>query len=309
MKELWDSDLFDDVDDKNTYRNFVFTSFNEQPPEFSDSMIRLMYATETCPTTGKKHYQGYVSWTSGKSIKSSYKHLGKVWCKPAKADFQASWDYIHGPYNKDGKHKPENPTFVMHGDPPAPGGRSDLKRVADLISSGDQTVDDVLENDKHMFHLYERTLNRIEDLRLEKMRRTWRTEVCWFYGANCGSTWDIPYNPAAYVHGHTHWWDRYKLQEIVQFQNFTQDMASKNVLKSLMGSADLRLPRRYRACVPFMAKEVDIYCSEGPWKYIGDDEWERSNFLNNPCFHLYARNGNTFEEIDKKKYYSEMMNS
>lgn len=49
------------------YRNYVFTSYQVNPPEYDDNnMSYLIYQQEKCPTTGNLHWQGYVEFKGQK---------------------------------------------------------------------------------------------------------------------------------------------------------------------------------------------------------------------------------------------------
>lgn len=303
MDEFPDEEKYLQFLDKTTYRNFVFVSWREhEPPKFDPAkMVRMMYAPERTQA-GRFHWQGFVAWKSPHSTKSAYKALDKQMAVPAKGDFYSNLAYIQGPYdNGKGKTKPLNPDFVLHGEPPAPGGRDDLAQLKRKISDGDMSVVDVLNNDPHMFHLYERTLNRAEDERLKKVRRTDKTRMTWYECPNLGHLHDIEENPDAYEKGHGNWWDDYDLQETVEFHDFTADMIAKNELTALMGSASLRLPRRYRHPVPFMAKQVNIYCRRDPWDFFPDDV--RSIMIHSPLFTYMIRDGDNWRPINKHAYY------
>lgn len=51
-------------------RSYCFTSYLESKPEFDDELIRyLVFQQETCPSTGRKHWQGYVEFFKPTSIK------------------------------------------------------------------------------------------------------------------------------------------------------------------------------------------------------------------------------------------------
>ncbi len=82
-------------------RDYVFTSFQDTEPIFdSDAMRYLMYAEEICPTTGKKHYQGYVYYKSQRSLKSSKKMLGECHHEAVKGTFEENLKYIQEDMNR-----------------------------------------------------------------------------------------------------------------------------------------------------------------------------------------------------------------
>lgn len=58
-----------------TDRNWAFTSWIE--PKFNpETTAGLLYGYETCPTTGKKHYQGYIEFKNPKRYKEVKRIIG-----------------------------------------------------------------------------------------------------------------------------------------------------------------------------------------------------------------------------------------
>lgn len=69
----------ENTDGSGKYHNYVFTSYQEMPPDWlAEKMHFLAYQQEICPTTGKKHWQGYVEWKHQPQRSACQKLLGSV---------------------------------------------------------------------------------------------------------------------------------------------------------------------------------------------------------------------------------------
>jgi len=253
-------------------RKWVFTSFLEDPPIHDEKKVRyLLYAPEECPTTGKKHWQGFAYFKNEVSFKTAQKSLKclKQHFEPAIADsMECQRSYIVGPYEKEGKVKPYNPQFVEIGDPPNQGKRSDLNDLKDRILSGDTTCDTVICEDPIMYHQYGRTLDKLEDIRMSKVYRTEMTACDWY----CGPT-GIGKSHWAYknfspdtqyvVPNDNGWWDNYKQQETVIINDFRGHIPYNELLQ-MIDKWPYQVRRRGRAPLPFISKRVIITSSLCP---------------------------------------------
>lgn len=265
-------------------RKWVFTSFLEEEPVPDMKKVRyLLYAPEECPTTGKKHWQGYAYFKNEVSFKTAQKALKcpKQHFEPAIADsIECQKGYIVGPYEKDGKVKPYNPDYVEVGDPPKQGKRTDLDAIKDSILSGETTTDDIMMDSPMVYHQYGRTLDKLEDLRMSKVYRTEMTTCDWY----CGST-GIGKSHWAFKNFHpdTHyvlpndkgWWDNYKQQETVIINDFRGSIPYNELLQ-MIDKWPYQVKRRGRAPLPFTSKRVIITSSLCPEEVYHNREKEDS---------------------------------
>lgn len=162
------------------YRAFCFADFREEPVEWAESMIYLCYAPETCPSTGRKHWQTYVYFKNGKTITAAAKFLG-CGVEVARGTAAENKRYIEGPYEKDGKKKDANPEFKEIGKLPAQGARGDLDLLKEDIIKG-KSVEDICEEDPYMYHTYGRTLSKLESIIRPKTITYKKPHVVWLYG-------------------------------------------------------------------------------------------------------------------------------
>lgn len=252
-------------------RAWVFTSYNKQEPEWNQERMKyLLYAPETCPDTGRFHFQGYVYYKDKVSIKTSQKLLntGKHHHEPASGDAASNYKYIAGPFEKDGKTKPFNPEHKEFGSMPKQGKRGDLDELKEKILKNETTIDNVVVDTPHMFHQYGRTLERLDDLRMSKLWRTEMTKGIWIYGpTGVGKSHEAlkDYHPDTHyiVPNDGGWWDDYKQQDTVVFNDFRGDL-KYNELLQLVDKWPFHVRRRGRAPLPFISKTVTITSSLCP---------------------------------------------
>jgi len=155
------------------------------PPEpvFYDDFSFLISGAEKCPETGRFHWQGYLETKKRKTL-SFFKHLPDVYFQKAHfticlADSEKNIKYC----------SKEGGTIVRFGEPMVQGGRSDLRKLACAVHSGVTTVDEIVVENPHAYHVYGRTLSKLEQLHNRTLVRDKNMTVYWFWGrAGCGKT-------------------------------------------------------------------------------------------------------------------------
>lgn len=113
-------------------RNICFTSFENDPPKFVDQMSYLIYGKETCPDTGKEHWQGYTEFRNGLSWKVISELLGsnKIHLEKRVGTSDQAMKYCQ----KDGE-------FKTHGQISQPGKRNDLLLVVETLNKTGSIAD------------------------------------------------------------------------------------------------------------------------------------------------------------------------
>jgi hypothetical protein len=166
------------------------------------------------------------------------------------------------------------------GERPAPGSRGDLTELKDMVLAGKLTADEICADDPMMFHQYGRTLDRLETIALRKQWRTWMTKGIWYTGpSGSGKSHAVfsDYDPEThYIKDlSTDWWDGYKGQPIVIFNEFRGHMMSLSKLFDLVDKWPTVVKWRCKESVPFLAKELRITCIHPPrraYSGVSDDE-------------------------------------
>ncbi len=150
---------------------------------------------------------------------------------------------------------------------PKPGERVDLKKVRDEILDG-RSVDDLTMDNPMAYHQYGRTMERIEDIAMRKRFRTEMTQGIWYWGTtgvgkshkamegfDPDTHYIVPYDNG--------WWDGYKGQKTVIFNEFRGGVAFAEML-DLVDKWPKTVARRGREPVPFLAKTVIVTSSKHP---------------------------------------------
>lgn len=123
-------------------RSYCFTWFGDEPPVFEGKCTYLITGAETCPETGRKHWQSYAEFSDAATISAAQKilkvpgaHMEKRRGTP-----QQAADYC----KKDGD-------FMEFGERSRQGERVDLAQAVDVIRSKRRWADVV--NDPELFQV------------------------------------------------------------------------------------------------------------------------------------------------------------
>lgn len=227
----------------------------------------LAYGLESCPKTGTPHHQTFLYFKSPRSVSlKALNNLGNEFgpkhCSiaPMKGTFQQNKAYC----SKEGQ-------LTEFGERPNHGARNDLEEVTNSIRSGLQTVDDVVETNPWLFHNYGRTLDRAEGIALRRKWRTEMTEGIWYVGPTGSGKSHKCFHDYGDFHPSTHyvktldegWWDGYKGQETVIFNEFRGEIAFSELL-DLVDKWPKNVKVRNKESVPFLAKRLIVTSSIDP---------------------------------------------
>jgi len=160
--------------------------------------------------------------------------------------------------------------FTEIGKRPRQGARVDLEDMKDSIMSGEKTVDEFAVEAPQSYHMYGRTLHKIEDIALRRKFRSWQTEGVWIWGpTGVGKSHEVfeNYDPTTTYNfpNDGGWWDGYTGQETVIFNEFRGDLPYAKML-TLVDKWPELVRRRCREPVPFLAKKIFVTSSMPPEK-------------------------------------------
>jgi hypothetical protein len=244
-------------------KHFVFTSYETAEPLFRDWMAYLIYGKETCPTTGRKHWQCHLICKSKRSIKAVIKSLYPCHVEISK-DPVASRDYC----KKEGD-------FKEHGTWSSQGERKDLKDVIDDVISGKRTIEDIIVEDPVTYHQYGRTLEKAVDIRLKKIKRDWMPVCKWIWGptgtGKTRSVVDEEKDLYFFPYEKNGWWDNYEGQEAILFDDFRGQLPLNEILR-ICDRYDHTVSRRGRAPVPLVAKRIYFTSCKAPELVFTENE-------------------------------------
>ena len=243
------------------FRAFAFTNYkleNDYQKVVDEGKVLYMcYGDEVCPTTQRKHHQG---WAYFKNQKSSYKEvatlLGVSHVEGMRGSLSQNDDYC----SKEGAMK-------HFGTRPTPGERLDLEDIKQRIMEG-ESVDELTMWNPELFHQYGRTLSKIEQIQLRKKFRTWMTVGKWYYGptgTGKSHTAFEDFTPEdCYVKNLSDdWWDGYVGQPRVILNDFRGQIKYEELL-CLVDKWPHTVKQRNREPVPFLARELIVTSSLHP---------------------------------------------
>lgn len=219
----------------------------------------IAYSNEISPSTNKPHHQGFIYFNQKKqSFKKIAKLLGNSHVELCKGNLEQNETYCS-----------KSNELIEFGNRPTQGERKDLNMLKDELLTGTITSEEIMCDNPQLYHMYGRTIDKLEDISLRKKYRTWMTSGYWFYGeTGCGKSEHIfsDFNPSThYVYPNDNgWWDGYKGQETVIFDDFRGNTIQFAELLSLCDKYPKTVKRRNREPVPFLAKKIYITSSLHP---------------------------------------------
>lgn len=258
-------------------RRWCLTIWDEAFPEFDESWLTYaLFGKETCPDTGRHHWQSYIETKVPLRMNTVIANL----C----LDIHPSVRSCDGDQWSNMVYCSKEGEWVEFGAPMAQGQRTDLQDMVDQVLEGKLTVDDLMMTNAHAVHLYGRVLERAENMYLRTQERDREMpEVFWLCGTTGagkshkiyeefikGKRQHVDYYPWVPDGG---WWDNYKGHEIVVMNEFRGQIAFSELL-CLCDKWPYSVRRRNLPPVPFMAKKIFISCSRKPedqYAGVGED--------------------------------------
>ena len=197
------------------------------------------------------------------------KLLGNCNCRACDGNLDQNCDYCS---------KDENVTEF--GVKPKQGYRTDLDAIKDSILEQKITVDDICVEHPALYHQYARTLNKLEDIALRRKYRTEMTNGIWYWGpthTGKSHTAYTGFNPDThYIYPNDNgWWDGYKGQETVIFNEFRKETNVKfSEMLELCDKWPKTVRRRCREPVPFLAKLIIVTSALPPDEIYDDSDMD-----------------------------------
>lgn len=216
-------------------RGCVFTI--HKPDDFLDELRRYCkdectYAVighEVCPTTGRKHIQGYCHWKSPRSLGFFSKTFGDCHVEKPRGTAQQNREYC----TKDGK-------FEEFGSIPVQGHRVDWQQAFDDLKEGTPLVE-ILEKQPHLLPC-QRALREVRNQLLKPVHRNVHVTVLWGDAGVGKSRWAWDKYPDLYTKPSGEWWDGYNGEKVLLLDDFYGWIRYHDLLRVL---------DRYPTSVPF----------------------------------------------------------
>lgn len=251
-------------------RRWCLTIWDEVPPQFDEGWMRyLLCGRETCPNTGRLHWQSYLETQKRLTRESVIQRLQceiHPFVAPSAGDADKNQIYC----TKDGEYLEDGLPFL-------PGERSDLGDTIDAIIEGTTTVGQLLRERPHIVHQYGRTLELAVNERNASFRRDGPPTVYWYWGPTGTGKSKKAHEeaPDAYRwrsndHG---WWDLYHMQKDVILDDFRGNIQFCELLQ-MLDRYPYSVPRRGKEPIPFLAERIFITSCKRPedvYSGVGED--------------------------------------
>jgi len=225
-------------------RRWCFTAYEvKEAPEFHSCVRGAIWQLEKCPKTGKLHFQGYVEFTRGVTMKQCQTYIGKPKCHVEKAGGSKS-DNEH--YCGKLETRIEGPW--RHGELGGnQGERNDLKKVAQDIK--ERGLQHAIDEAPTTFIRYHRGMEKLADHYVGKSPSLRDIKVIVLYGpSGTGKTWEaMQYDPELYSIpdpvGGKLWFDNYRGQKTILLDDFRSDwQIGYSFMLKLLDKYPIQLP-------------------------------------------------------------------
>lgn len=292
----------------STVKNLIFTDYQCLHITWSHSDISkafgcevyFLYSEEICPTTGRKHFQGYIQLSKKQRFSRVTKILPGIHFRPAFRSYQENRNYIAKLRIVDlelarqdpVKYPYPHPYYLLHegGEllSAGQGDRTDLDEMVSFCKTA-KNVKEIIEKDGSKYCRYRQGF-----LDVHRRYQSVRTEspiVYWFYGPTGSGKSRTAYEMAMAIdsdnepfrkNSQSKFWDGYDNQKVVIFEDFRYDQMPFSYL--------LQLLDRYPCLVDikgtfaqFNSTHIFITCPQHPrQEYTGhnhetNQEWVREN--------------------------------
>jgi len=249
-------------------RSFVVTNFNLNTAEVYEANKKqikfIAFGLETCPTTQRQHHQCFLYFfnprgTGNRSLNAIGNMFGTI---------HAHVEVMRGSFTQNEAYCAKEDVYTQLGEKPLQGRRGDLLETRTSVLAGSITVDDVAIEDPITYHMYGRTLERLESIRMRSIWRKEMTTCTWYWGktgvGKSHKAFKDYSNNTHYIKDlSTKWWDGYKQQETVILNEFRGQL-SFSFLLSMIDKWPLTVPIRNKESIPFTSKHVIITSSLHP---------------------------------------------
>lgn len=262
-------------------RNACATIYNMSRERFEEIAKGIcsfwVYGLETCPATKRLHLQVYMEFTRQVPFLTLKEAFG-CHLEPRKGSPREAAGYCKkGTCDKDKKpalgwavfYPTPDPTWVgnQEGEISKGNASEQLQGLQQLLQEG-ATPNQIVKEQPWAGHQFGRILLWLDDIERMEKRRTEMTKGIWLYGpSGCGKskfvTENHPHKDIYWVPDDKGWWDNYKGQPVVLFDDFRGDFPFASMLR-LVDRYHYDVPRRGRAPIPFTSPIVYVTCPLPP---------------------------------------------
>lgn len=171
----------------------------------------VLLGEETCPTTGRCHWQGWYRISNGCTLSAMCKAVDGRHVEKMNGSVEQNEKYC----------RKEGTVILEEGDLPEPGKRSDLERMKEMIVAGN-TEREIFEEQPGNYIRYNRGIQKAKSLYEKK--RDWEMDVRIYWGkpgtGKTRSVYDEFGIDNVYVKMQGKWWDGYSNEQVVVIDDF-----------------------------------------------------------------------------------------
>lgn len=223
-------------------RCWTFTYFPEDLERNSEwikdlshhkAVKNMFVGLETCPTSGKYHFQGYIRFLNAKDFKGAKRFFGmdKIHIEEAKGNDQHNYDYClaTGKYDSKEGHVSR---IIEKGEPSTQGKRTDIECAIDIIKETCKMSEvlDAVPNYQACRHAelylkYKEAPRKVEPIK-----------VVWIWGSSgTGKTKQVyDEHPDVYRPTTFKWWEGYDGHDTILIDDFRRDYCKFHELLKLL---------------------------------------------------------------------------
>lgn len=230
---------------------------------------------ETCPTTGRLHWQLFIKFKKPIRGKAAGKCFPWDWLSLTPQTYgEEEW---MANYSK--KAKTATPgTYFFYGKEVSQGSRTDLNDIRDeIVRTNGRGLDDIILDRPMLYHQYGRTMNKLKEIVMKKNKRTECPKGIWLYGdTGVGKSWQAFKKYAPEYKDYYPWMkdeefqENYEQQECVIINEFRGQIKYSNLLEMLEEWDTCYVKKKNMAPIPFNSKCVlvtsalhpsEVYCN------------------------------------------------
>lgn len=205
------------------FRGWCFTQF-DMGQKFEKDKFNWKYiiiGLETCPTTGNKHYQGYIYFKSPRYFKGVQKLLPGAHLEPSKGDAD---------HNK--KYCSKENIYLEDGEKPEQGKRNDLTAISEELK--DKKISEIAMEYPETFVRYRGGLKELRNFHLEKkFNNTYRNVTGYLIIGDAGiGKSRYVYDKHGYenvfvprISGDKVWFDKYDGEDVLLLDDYYGDIS------------------------------------------------------------------------------------
>lgn len=157
------------IKEMSKFRGFCFTDFECNLEFYKNLKYKyLILGEETCPTTNKKHYQGFIYFDNPRSIKSIIKDF-----KPRHIEI------TKGTPEENKKYCSKEKIILEEGELPQQGKRKDLEAIMKDIKEG-MSIEEIADNNPNQWVIHRKAFNEYKQMK--EAKRDWITECIFLWG-------------------------------------------------------------------------------------------------------------------------------